>query len=93
MSQVQLKSYATQMLVWRWYMIGGSEETVTSRYMAKALLAKNRLLSGKDWGAEVIVAAPYRISPSEAKPVLEQFLADMLLEIENTVVKIDADQS
>ena len=36
---------------------------------------------------------PYRISPSEAKPVLEQFLADMLLEIENTVVKIDADQS
>jgi len=93
LNQAKIKSYATQMLVWRWYMIGGAEEMVTSRYMAKALLAKHRLLTGREWGAEVVMAAPYRINPSEAESVLEQFLSDMLSEIENAVVNTDANQS
>ena len=74
--QAQLSSYSGNLLVWRWYVLG-NEETI-STYMAKALLARNRLLYGEDFGAEIIVASPYDVKPEEATPVLKQFLLDML---------------
>ncbi|MCP5244454.1 MAG: exosortase A [Burkholderiales bacterium] len=74
--QAQLSSYSGKLLVWRWYVLG-NEETI-SAYVAKALLAKNRLLYGEDFGAEIIVASPYDVEPDEAASVLKQFLSDML---------------
>ncbi|SEQ88600.1 exosortase A [Nitrosomonas sp. Nm51] len=74
--QVQLRSYYENLLVWRWYVLD-NDETI-SPYMAKVMLAKNRLLTENDFGAEVIVATPYGLQPDEAIPVLQQFLKDML---------------
>lgn len=73
--QTQLKSPVTNLLVWRWYMLSENEET-TSPYIAKMILAKNKLLTAEEGGAEIIIAAPYNVDPDEARPVLEQFLTD-----------------
>ncbi len=76
-----LSSYATNLVVWRWYWLDG--ESTSSPYISKAILAKNKLLGDRDVGAEIIIAAPYQANPEEAAPVLKQFLADMLPAIEN----------
>jgi exosortase A len=76
-----LNSYATKLVVWRWYWLDG--EITTSRYMSKAILAKNKLLGDGDIGAEIIIAASYKYDPQEAVPVLQKFLADMLPAIED----------
>jgi len=83
--ETQINSFAINLLVWRWYILGEGQET-TSPYVAKAMLAKNRLISDSEMGAEIIIATPYEIHPSEAKPVLKQFLADMLPEISSSLV-------
>ncbi len=73
--QSQLSTYSENLLVWRWYVLGDVE--TVNPYMAKALLARNRLFSGNDFGAEVILVAPYDIRPDEVVPVFQQFLSDM----------------
>ncbi|MCH9639881.1 MAG: exosortase A [Betaproteobacteria bacterium] len=76
-----LSSYATNLVVWRWYWLDG--ESTSSPYISKAILAKNKLLGDRDVGAEIIIAAPYQANPDEAAPALKQFLADMLPAIED----------
>ena len=76
-----LSSYATNLVVWRWYWLDG--ESTSSPYISKAILAKNKLLGERDVGAEIIIAAPYQANPDEAAPALKQFLADMLPAIED----------
>lgn len=75
--QTQLKSLETNLLIWRWYVLGKNEETA-SPYIAKIILAKNKLLTGEEGGAEIIVAAPYNVNPDEAESVLKQFVTDTL---------------
>lgn len=89
--QTQLKSFSTNLIIWRWYILGEDEET-TSPYIAKVILAKNRLLSGNELGVEIIVAAPYNIDPVEAKSVLQQFLTDMLPNISNSLMQISGNR-
>lgn len=84
--QTQLKSLTTNLLVWRWYMLGESEET-TSPYIAKLILAKNKLLKGKEWGAEIIIAASYNDNPDEAESVLKQFLTDTQSDISSSLTE------
>ncbi|HBV21654.1 MAG TPA: exosortase A [Nitrosomonas sp.] len=79
--QAQLRSRSRNLLIWSWYVLGG-DETINP-YMAKALLARNRLLSGNDMGAEIMIVAPYEVQPAEAIPILRQFLTDMLPAISN----------
>lgn len=79
--QAQLSSYTNNLLIWRWYVLG-NDETIRP-YIAKALMAKNILLTGNDSGAEIIVAALYETEPDEAKSVLQEFLVDMLPSIRN----------
>ncbi len=73
--QTQLHSHSTKLLVWRWYWLDG-EETI-SPYIAKALLAKNKLLSNNDAGAEIILASQYENSPDEASSIMAHFLSDL----------------
>lgn len=84
--QAQLNSHDLNLLVWRWYVLG-NDETVSS-YKAKLLLARNRLLTDSDFGAEVIIATPFGLQPDEAMPVLHQFLKDMLPEITNSLYAV-----
>jgi exosortase A len=74
--QNQLHSPATNLLIWRWYWIGA--EKTASPYMAKFILARNKLLGRGDDGAEIIIAARYEETPDEAVPVLQAFVDDMM---------------
>lgn len=85
--QTQLKSLETNLLIWRWYMLGENEET-TSPYIAKMILAKNKLLTGEEGGAEIIIAAPYNVNPDEAEFVLKQFLTDTLPGISSGLMEL-----
>ncbi|MDE2366364.1 MAG: EpsI family protein, partial [Betaproteobacteria bacterium] len=78
-----VQSYSTKLLVWRWYWLG--EEITASPYVAKFMLARNKLLRRGDDGAEIIIAAPYSETPDEAAPVLESFLTDMMPAIETSL--------
>jgi exosortase A len=75
-NQNQLHSSAAKLLVWRWYWLG--EEKTANPYLAKFILAKNKLLGRGDDGAEIIVAARYEETLEEAAPVLAGFLGDMM---------------
>ena len=75
-NQNLVQSYSTKLLVWRWYWLG--EEVTASPYIAKFLLAWNKLLRRGDDGAEIIVVASYDEAPDEAALVLESFLTDMM---------------
>ena len=70
-NQNLIRSSSTKLLVWRWYWLG--EEITASPYMAKLILARNKLLRKGDDGAEIIIAAPYDETPDEAVPVLRVF--------------------
>lgn len=73
--QSQLHAPARRLLVWRWYWVGGEE--TASPYMAKFLLARNRLLGRGDDGAEIVLATPYEEDPEEATPSLQAFVDHM----------------
>ena len=73
--QSMIQSPSSKLLVWRWYWLDG-EETI-SPYIAKALLAKNKLFSNNDASAEIILASQYEDSPDEASSIMTQFLNDL----------------
>lgn len=75
-NQGQLSSVSDRLLVWRWYQLG--EEETASPYMAKFILARNKLLGKRDSGAEIIVAASYDEDPEEATVILESFLKEKM---------------
>jgi exosortase A len=75
-NQNLIQSSSTKLLVWRWYWVG--EEITASPYMAKLILARNKLLRRGDDGAEIIVTAAYDEASDEAVPVLESFITDMM---------------
>jgi len=54
------------------------------------ILAKNKLLTAEEGGAEIIITAPYNVDPDEAKPVLEQFLTDILPGISSGFKKLSS---
>ncbi len=74
--QNQLHSGSKKLLVWRWYWIDGEE--TANPYYAKFMLAKNKMLGRGDDGAEIIITAPYQENASEAVPVLQGFIDDMM---------------
>ncbi len=75
-NQNQLHSPSTKLLIWRWYWLG--EESTANPYLAKIILAKNKLLGRGDDGAEIIIATRYEETPDEAVPVLQGFVGDMM---------------
>ncbi len=88
-TQNQLYSNSVKLLVWRWYWLGDDE--TTNRYLAKAMLAKNKLFGNGDAAAEIMVASPYEYTPDEAVPVLQAFLDDMLPVIEAALHNVNND--
>ncbi|MBA4141474.1 MAG: exosortase A [Nitrosospira sp.] len=76
LNQNQLGSPSTKLLVWRWYWLG--DESTASPYLAKFVLARNKLLRRGDEGAEIIIATSYEDKPDDAASVLQDFIADMM---------------
>ena len=83
-TQNLLHTQQEKLLVWRWFWINGEE--TSNPFLAKALLSKNKLFNEGDMGAEIIVAAPYEDRPSEAVPVLQQFIKESLPAIRDSLV-------
>jgi EpsI family protein len=87
-NQGQLRSSSTQLLIWRWYWLGG--ENTANSYLAKFILARNKLLQRGDDGAEIIIATRYEDTREEAVPVLQDFLDDMMPAISNALQNADS---
>jgi EpsI family protein len=73
--QTRLSSAGGRLLVWDWYRIAGHD--LSNPYLAKALLARDKLLRRADDSAAVVLAAPYEARPESAAETLRVFARDM----------------
>jgi len=73
--ETHLRAGARRLLVWQWYRIGESD--LSSPYLAKAILARDRLLGRSDDSAVIILAAPYEERPERAAETLREFGREM----------------
>jgi exosortase A len=81
--QTRLGSAGGRLLVWDWYRIAGYD--LSNPYLAKALLARDKLLGRGDDSAAIVLAAPYDSSPETAVDTLRVFAREMLPAIDNAL--------
>lgn len=74
--QTRLRAGAQRLLVWDWYRVAGRD--LSSPYLSKALLARDKLLGRGDDAAAVVLAAAYAERSDEAEEALRQFVRAML---------------
>jgi len=74
--QTRVRSASGRLLVWDWYRIAGRD--LSNPYLAKALLARDKLLGRGDDSAAVVLAAPYEGRPDAAAETLRLFVREML---------------
>lgn len=80
----RVRSAGGRLLIWDWYRIG--ERDLGNPYLAKALLARDRLLGRGDDSAAIVLAAPYDARPDAAAETLRDFMRDMLPAIDKALV-------
>ena len=73
--QTELRGPAQRLLVWEWFHIG--ERELANPYVAKALLARDKLLGRGDASAVIILAAPFDGRTQAATDSLRRFARDM----------------
>jgi len=81
--QTRLGSAAGRILVWDWYRIG--ERDLSNPYVAKALLARDKLLRRADDSVAIVLAAPYEARPQAAAETLRVFAREMLPAIDHAL--------
>lgn len=81
--QSRLRSASGRLIVWDWYRIG--ERHLGNPYVAKALLARDKLLGRGDDSGAIVLAAPYDARPEAAAETLRLFVRDMLPAIDKTL--------
>jgi EpsI family protein len=82
--QTRLGSAAGRLLVWDWYRVAGRD--LSNPYLAKALLARDKLLGRGDESAAIVLAAPYDARPEAAAETLRHFVRDMLPAIDKALL-------
>jgi EpsI family protein len=78
-----LRSRGQRLLIWDW--VRFDERDTINPYLAKLLLAKNRLLGAPDDGFAVIVAVPYEEQRANADATMREFLREMMPSIQAVV--------
>lgn len=73
--QTRLRAGGQRLLVWDWYRIAGQD--LSNPYLAKALLARDKLLGRGDASSAIALAAPYETQPEAAAETLRLFLTEM----------------
>lgn len=68
------------LLVWTWYWIDGG--ATANDYAGKAMQVREKLLSGSDDGAAVMVFSPYNDHADEARATMRAFLKNNLTPLE-----------
>jgi exosortase A len=86
--QTHLRGKAHRLLVWEWFRIG--DRDLSNPFLAKALLARDRLLGRGDDSAVIILAAPYEGSADVAAESLEQFGREMRPSIHAALAAVKA---
>ena len=82
--QSRLRSATGRLVVWDWYRIG--ERHLGNPYVAKALLARDKLLGRGDDSAAIVLAAPYDARPEAGAETLRLFARDMLPAIDKALL-------
>jgi exosortase A len=81
--QTRLSSAGDRLLVWDWYRIAGYD--LSNPYLAKALLARDKLLRRSDDSAAIVLAAPYETRAETAAETLRLFTREMLPAIDQAL--------
>jgi exosortase A len=81
--QTRLGSAGGRLLVWDWYRIAGHD--LSNPFVAKALLARDKLLYRGDDSAAIVLAAPYEARPEAAAETLRSFAREMLPAIDQAL--------
>ena len=81
--QTLLRSPSQHLLTWDWFLV--SERYTSSAYLAKLLLARDRLLQNSDDGAAIILTTPYEERLDGGEQTLRAFIHDMLPAIETVL--------
>jgi exosortase A len=78
--ETRLRSNAARLLVWDWYRVAGRD--TADPFLAKALLARDKLLGRSDASSAIAVATPYEARTEPAAETLRLFLGEMRPAIE-----------
>src|SRR5688572_15609351 len=78
--ETRLRADAARLLAWDWYRVAGRD--TASPFLAKALLARDKLLGRSDASSAIVVATPYEARPEAAAETLRLFLREMRPAIE-----------
>src|SRR5262245_35890265 len=81
--QALLASAGSRLVVWDWYRMAGYD--LSNPYLAKALLAREKLLGRNDDCAAIVLAAPYDTQPETAADTLRLFTREMLPVIDSAL--------
>ena len=81
--ETRLRSAEGRLLVWDWYRIAG--RNLSNPYMAKALMAREKLLRHGDDSAAIVLAAHYEARPETAAETLRTFTREMLPAIDQVL--------
>lgn len=74
--QTLLRAPNQRLLIWNWNHLAGSN--TINPYLAKFLLAKNKLFGQRDEATGIVLASGYEESPKPAEAAMNAFLKDML---------------
>ncbi|QDZ28993.1 exosortase A [Noviherbaspirillum sp. UKPF54] len=74
--QAVIYGHGARILVWRWYLMGGTH--TVSPYVIKAKLAWNRLLGRSTAGAQIVLAAEFHDDEDEASLPLTLLLEQLI---------------
>ena len=86
--ETHLQSPGQKLLIWDWFRIAGHD--LSNPYLAKLLLAREKLLGHRTGGAAIIVATPYHDQPGAAEQTLREFVREMLPSIEATLTEVNS---
>jgi exosortase A len=89
--QTRLRSPAQSLVAWDWFRISGRD--LSNPYLAKALIARDKLLGRGDDAATIVFGAPYEERSQAAEASLRQFARDMLPSINAALARAAAEES
>jgi EpsI family protein len=74
--------------VWDWFRIAGHD--LSNPYLAKLLLAREKLLGNGAGGAAIILATPSGQGPGAAEETLQEFAREMLPAIQAALDRVES---
>jgi exosortase A len=87
--ETRLRSPQQRLLVWDWFRIGGHD--VVNPYLAKAMLAWDKLSNRGDDGTAIIIVTPYDDFTQPPVATLREFAIDMGPSINAALARVEAD--